>query len=179
MTMTLGNGKKAVVATAGFGVAGAVSLYLSRTEIHSWYPVVFYAALVVNTYFSVRLFSAITPPRDKVQACIDSILAILYFALAFSFADIKAFLMANALLFDVAMLKYVFLLRTAGDEYRNIVERKILLDGIGVIAGTLALIGASLGRETIAMQLLTVSFILVNIQILILKPFYAFPRNRT
>ena len=98
---------RAVIATAVFGVAGLAGLLFAPAPWTLRFPnAVFYAVLVLNTFFSVRYFDA-QPPQERDERVIDSILAVNYLALAAAIGSPAWFAVLSGLLFALGIVKYL------------------------------------------------------------------------
>ncbi|MEX0853313.1 MAG: hypothetical protein WD036_08550 [Bauldia sp.] len=162
--------RKEIAATAIFAVAGLVGTLVSGHPWPARIPnALFYAVLVLNTYFSIRFFGGL-PPADRNEAVIDGVLAILYFALALAIGWNLAFALASSLLFAAAMLKYVLLLRLID---RTILVRKIAIDGAGFLLCAATLAGCYFGYALESAWLQALVFGLANVYLLAIRPMYA------
>lgn len=167
--------QRARLATAVFAVAWLGGLWLAHNDLATALPLaVFYAALVVNTYASIRCFAALTPADDRRQPAVDGVLAILYLTLAASLGAPLRFTLATAMLFAVATMKYALLLGVVADL--ELLRRKIAIDVVGAVAALLALAGVAAGVPTLATSLWTGAFLLANVYLLLINPMY--PRQR-
>src|ERR1700738_2333154 len=94
---------KALVASTVFAAAGVMGWYFARGEVEdaTWLMplLVFYATLTINTYSSIKLFSAIIPADDVVQACLDGVLVIIFLSLAYSLRNPTWFFLMTLFLF--------------------------------------------------------------------------------
>src|SRR3990167_5981304 len=100
--------KSALVASA-FSLAGIISaLFYSVVSPFLLPHFIIYAVLVVNTYFSIRFWSALQP-QDSRQLLIDAVLVAAYLTLAFSMGEPTYFPLALAALFVLATFKYVLM----------------------------------------------------------------------
>lgn len=167
--------QKARIATLAFAIwGGAVAAFTITHWIVAWPLLFFYATLVIDTYFSVRVFSTIAPPRDRFQQWADAVIVILYLGLATRFEQPLDFTIIAALLFLACILKYA-ILTDAVPLYRPFLHRKIALDSLGALVCLLAAFGIALGyvrAATLALAFLNAG---ANVYILILKPFYVLP----
>lgn len=164
--------RKAVFGTAGFALFGILFLFTVKNFSYSLPALILYAGLVINTYFSIRCFSSITPDKNKTSKIVDIGLVVLYFVLASTFNNIENFLMITVFLFELAVLKYIVLLRISAPEYRGLVQKKILLDMLGVISCSLALTAALLGYSFFSIWFPALLLLGANIYLIILRPFY-------
>src|SRR3989344_3392645 len=152
---------KTWTATIAFSLAGLISVLFYASVSPVLLPhVIFYAVLVVNTFFSVRFFSRIAP-ENKSQFAIDTVLVILYLALAFSMGYPFTFAFFALCLFIAASSKYPLLLLVIPQT--NVLKRKILIDLLGT--GTCAaILGATiLGYPYEAAWTMAILFTLANV----------------
>src|SRR3990172_11302373 len=92
---------KTWTATIAFSLAGTISALFYSTVSPFLLPhFIIYAVLVVNTYFSIRFWSALQP-QDSRQFLIDAILVLAYLALAFSIGEPTYFAFAAFALFSL------------------------------------------------------------------------------
>lgn len=161
---------KSVLATAVFSLAGIVSaLFYSVVSPFLLPHVVIYALLVLNTYFSIRFWSALQP-QDSRQFFIDAVLVVAYLALAFSIGEPTYFAFAAFALFSLATFKYV--LMRGRTSYEAVVERKTGIDALGALACAVLIIGMLLGYALEATWLFAIGFTLANVYLLLIKPMY-------
>ena len=149
----------------GFGVFG----WFRAVETFSLPLLLYYVILVVNTFFSIRTFAPITP-RNTVQTLFDIVLAILYLALALSFASVFFFSLISAALFLGAVGKYTHLLRLVA--YPTLLRRKIRLNALAALLSAVVFCTAVAGFPEIAAWLLCIVFGLANIYVLVIRPMY-------
>jgi hypothetical protein len=132
---------RALAATFGFALAGLLGfLFVPQPWAAKAPNAVFYAVLVLNTFYSVRFFDGL-PPQARDERVIDGVLTVLYVGLAATIGTLVPFAAVATLLFAAAVAKYVLLLRVV--DRRDILRRKILIDGLG-LALCLATLIASL-----------------------------------
>lgn len=161
---------RAAIATFFFGVIALASLNSIDNWQKSWPLVVFYAVLILNTYFSVRTFASITPKENLGQHLIDLILAACLVLIALNFNSILNFIILTMLLFIVATLKYIYLTQLVG--YSKLLYMKIRIDTLGILFCFLAVIGTmwGYGRQVSIIWLIT--FVLANVYVLWGNPHY-------
>ncbi len=154
-----------------FGVLGAL---VSAPNLTSAVPLlIFYGTLVVNTYFSIRCFGAITRPGDRSQKIADGILVVLYLLLALSFANALIFVALAILLFKVSTIKYILLSTTVEfPSHKRLLRRKIYINATGTLLCVFALGGIFLGYGMVALWSWTLVFVIANIYLLIVNPLY-------
>jgi hypothetical protein len=162
--------EREVLATALFGTAGIAGLLLSNAEWSARAPTaLFYAVLVVNTWFSVRFFSRL-PPIDRDESAIDGLLTILYVGLAFAIGRNVPFLAVATVLFFAAVSKYALLLRIM--DLPRTLKRKMAIDALGGLLCLVALVGALLGYEVESTWALALVFLAANVFLLLVQPMY-------
>jgi hypothetical protein len=164
--------RKAILGAAGFAFFGIVFLFTVNDFLYSLPTLLLYGGLVINTYFSIRCFSSITPKNDTLQGIVDIGLTVLFIALATAFNNIQNFLTIGLFLFELAVVKYTLLLRTAGAGHHAIIRKKVLIDMLGVISGSVGLTLALFGYYVISVWALALLLATANIYLIILKPFY-------
>lgn len=130
----------------------------------------FYAVLVVNTYFSIRFFTSL-PPEGRDERVVDGVLVVIYVILGLSIGRVVLFTFASLVLFAVAMLKYQ-LMKKMGVN-RDILDRKIVIDTCGLLLCSLAFLGAWLGYPVEAAWTQAIVFALANVYLLAIRPMYA------
>lgn len=166
---------RALSVTILFSVVGVWAILFHSVPWEYVVPhVLFYAILTLNTYFSVRFYTAFTP-ESAFQTGIDLALAGAYIALALSIGIPVAFSFFALLIFVVAPAKYAHLLgKTSHDAT---LRKKILIDLLGTImcVGVLGLTLA--GLEYKAAWILTGLFGIANLYLLGIRPMYRFTEN--
>jgi hypothetical protein len=166
----MGGVPKEIAATILFTAAGIVGLILSPADWPTTLPgAIFYAVLVVNTWFSIRFFSNL-PPVERDESIIDGILAVLYVALAFALGQTVTFLAIATILFAFAIPKYALLLRLI--DFPHTLKRKMVFDALGTLLCLAALIGALAGYPMESIWVLAVVFTLANLILLTVWPMY-------
>ncbi len=176
MTPTLPAIRKATFFTTCITVVGAIVAMRSPTPLVYLLPCcILYAGLVINTFPSVRLFSSLHPDRDTMQTMIDTALVVLYICIALTLGHPLRFAALDTCLFVMAMIKYIYLLPQAA--HRDLLRRKIFVDGLGAISAAVAFVGCLLWRSDIMMWLWAAAFTATQIDIFILHPLYVFPIN--
>lgn len=162
---------QAIGATAFFSAVGIASWFFAVHDKAASLPLaIFYAALMVNTYYSVRLFSAIIPEGNARQHGIDAVLVVLYIALALAMGDAALFIVIDILFFIAAVIKYSFLLKVIAQP--QLLRRKIRINALGVFGGVVALGGIFIGYPLLSAWILSVSFCIANILLLFVWPMY-------
>lgn len=164
--------RKAMLATAAFTVIGIIFAFTVKNPAYALPALILYAGLVINTYFSIRCFSSITPENYSMQDVVDIMLGVLFISLATAFNNIQNFLTIGLFLFELAVVKYVLLLRTAGVGYHALIRKKILLEMLGVISGSLGLTLALFGYSFASIWFLALLLLGANIYLILLRPFY-------
>lgn len=159
------------IITSFFAFIGVISvMYYWPLSPDSIPLVLFYSTLVINTYFSIRLFSSIIPEDNLLQRYWDILLVVLYINVAFSLNYIIRFEIAVLLLFIAASAKYVFLLDVI--PYPKLLKRKILIDVLGTAFTAMTVAGVVFFNAYISAWIFTFLFILANILFLMVKPMY-------
>ena len=131
---------------------------------------IFYLTIVVNTFFSIRLFAAITPKENLAQKICDAMLVLLYIAMALSMGNALHFVFFDVLLFVVATAKYIFLAQIV--HYPKLFRRKIWVDVSGIILGLLILAGISAGFALQSAWVFASIFVIANILLFFVWPLY-------
>lgn len=174
--MSLTAAKKASLGTASFSLFALSSwLFVVGDKLSALPLLLFYAALMVHTYFSVRLFSSLVPRENILQIFFDALLFLINTGMAFSFGNPLLFLFLNLLLFIVAPLKYSFLLGLVNQP--KLLKRKIIVDLAGALAAALSLGGFLAGYEPQAAWGLAIVFYLASIFLFFVRPLYALDKN--
>src|SRR3989344_1066318 len=161
---------KSVLATSAFSLAGIISvLFYSVVSPFLLPHSIIYALLVLNTYFSIRFWSALQP-QDSRQFLIDAILVLAYLALAFSIGEPTYFAFAAFALFALATFKYV--LMRGHTSYEAVVERKIHIDALGALACAVLVLGMFLGYALEATWFFAVGSPPATFSLLLTRPMY-------
>jgi len=151
-----------------FGVLGAI---IARHNIAiAWPPMLFYAMLVWNDYYSIQHFSKIIPPEKTSQIFIDTVLVGLHFISVFFFGNPFLFTIAMTVLFILAVLKY------AGDlpsvKNSRALFRKVKIDALGALLSALALAGMFMGYPWQSTVAATGIFVCASVYVIIINPLY-------
>lgn len=158
---------RALAATAAFSLAGLYGAAQATSALMLPHTV-FYAVLVVNTYFSIRFFAPRTP--DSIpQTMLDGGLAALYLALGFAIGRAGTFEFFALLLFMLATAKYVEMRRALPPA---VYKRKIVIDLLGITLCAAALLGSSLGYAAFSAWAFAAVFLLANVYLLWVRPMY-------
>src|SRR3989344_341563 len=153
---------KALLASLLFAVFGITGWIFGK---HQQLPLIlYYSVLVLNTFFSVRVFAAITP-LNALQMLFDMVLVPVYVVLAFSFDSVFLFSIVSAGLFLIAVLKYVHL-KSIVEIERQLLTRKITLNALGALLSGVAFGIALIGAEELAAWGLCIVFVLANVYLL-------------
>lgn len=161
---------KAWVATLAFSLAGITSLFFAAPISSYLLPHgIFYAVLVINTFLSIRFFSALAPENHS-QMAIDIVLVLLYLALAFSIGRPLTFAFFALCLFIAASSKYPLLLLVILQT--DVLKRKILIDLMGTAACAAILAATILGYAFEAAWAAAIGFTFANVYLLRVKPMY-------
>ncbi len=164
---------KAFVATVGFTLVGLCAWQFFIFDYIRALPLaIFYVTIVINTYFSIKLFAEIIPKENAGQKLLDTVLAFLYVGMALEMGDPKAFVFMALLLFIVAAAKYAFLLGIV--HHPKLLKRKIIVDTSGVFACALALGGILAGFPKESAWAFAIVFVIVNLILFFVHPLYRF-----
>lgn len=168
--MNLRPNTRALLAVVCFSLALLAGLLFTAGSPSSKLPMgIFYALLIVNTYFSVKLFGAITV-YDRKQNLIDCVLFLFYLGMAFSVGKPALFAFLLAVFFAVATLKYVFMLGAV--PHPQLLKRKITADILGTMFGLAVFGGVVLGYETFSLWAMAAVFGLANVGMFFVYPLY-------
>jgi hypothetical protein len=175
MSYYLNAAKKAWAVTIFMGFCGAASLWFNVQDWKNATPlIIFYAVIAINTFFSVRCFSSIIPPDNKLQWAIDICLLLSYILMALNMDNPLMFAFWAAILFSIAVLKYAALLSLT--NYFTLLKYKVIIDSLGTLSCVLALGGIIFGYTLLAIWIWTIAFILANGFIFFIKPLYELPK---
>jgi len=153
---------------AAFGVIGVV--IARHNLIIAWPPILFYAMLVWNDYYSIKHFSKIIPPNKKSQVFIDMVLLVLHFISVFLFGNSFLFTIAMVVLFILAVLKYAGDLPTVKNS--RALFRKVKIDALGALLLALSLAGMFMGYPWQSTIVATAVFVCASIYVIIINPLY-------
>lgn len=156
--------------TIGFALVGIFAFFFLAPDTHIvWPDTLFYAVIVFNTFFSVRLFARVTPPSFW-QTIVDSTLVLSYVALALAIGREWAFPFFALCIFIAAVAKYTLMLRIVPHE--KLLKRKITIDILGVALCTVTLGIALTGWILTSAWFLAAVFTLSNVYLLLIRPMY-------
>ncbi len=165
--------KKAAFVSLLFVVVGVLVVFFRVKDLYGALPLIlFYLTLVVNTYFSVRLFSSVIAQDDLAQNCVDAVLFLLYLFLAWSLALSGFFVYVATVLFLVSCFKYALLLGSF--SHSVLLKRKLVVNVLASIACVLALGGILFGYGYVAVWTWTTLFIIGNVVLFFVWPLYKF-----
>ncbi len=168
--------QKAALFTAAFAIVGVVIVSRSsESPAFLWPCAVLYILILLNTFYSIRIFASVTPVSDRLQNAIDVILGLLYLWLAWSLGRPEMFAAACVVMFAVATLKYTLLLGHI--PHRKLLRHKIQIDAIGTAAAAASLAGILLWDAQMMLWVWAIGFALVQTDIFLLRPLYAFHRE--
>jgi len=169
-----GSAVKAFFVSLFFALAGCFGAIKGVTDWKTSLPlVIFYAILIINTFFSIRCFNLVPFKRKREQHIIDTLLAVSYLLLATSFRSLYVFALSSMVLYVVATFKYILLFSEG--QNKKLLRRKIFIDALGISASILALGGILMGFSFISSWIFTSLFFLVNVYIFFIKPLYSVP----
>ncbi|MDO8514399.1 MAG: hypothetical protein Q7S50_02530 [bacterium] len=161
---------KTVAATITFALAGLISLlFFAAVSVYLLPHSIFYAVLVLNTFFSIRFFSRLIAPSPR-QTAVDAILVVLYIILAYSLGNAFAFPLVATCLFLVATAKYVIELDS--NPHVSVLKRKISLDLLGAALCAATLGGVLAGNPLASAWILAAVFAAANVYLLFIRPMY-------
>lgn len=164
---------KASLCTVLFSGAGLYSwFYLVTDHARAISVLALYVMLVIHAYYSVRIFATITPSTIVAQNIIDAILFMLYLAMAFSIGSFFFFSIFAVIMFIIATAKYSLLLSL--NEHKVLLQRKILVDTIGILGFFCTFLGVVLGYPAESTLLFSWAFFFVSIFLFFIKPLYTF-----
>jgi hypothetical protein len=163
--------RKALLVMTLFLVAGFASIMHHDIDWGISMPLIlFYVTLCINTYYSVKLFTSLVPETDIQQGAIDIVLVFLYFWLAWYIGNGQILLFITSLMFAGATIKYTLLLNKL--PHKNLLRRKIVIDSIGTFGTIVAYGGTIFIHPSLFIWIWSLSFVLVNVYILTIKPLY-------
>jgi hypothetical protein len=158
------------IATITFSFVGVWSFLYWAPQTPELLPqAIFYAVLVLNTYFSIQFYAKIEP-RNASQATIDTILVLIYIVLGLSLGHPVVFTVAALCLFIAAPVKYMLMLGKI--PYEALLRKKIRIDGQGTALCAAVLLGTLAGYGPASAWVLAVLFSLANIYLLLVRPMY-------
>ncbi|MBP9757912.1 MAG: hypothetical protein KBD06_04895 [Candidatus Pacebacteria bacterium] len=161
---------RALGATLLFAAVGFWSVLFHNVPWEFSVPhIIFYTVLTINTYFSVRFYTAFTP-ESTFQSAIDFALVAAYIALGLSIGIPLAFAFFALLIFTLAPSKYAHMLGTT--PYDATLRKKILIDLLGTLMCVLVLGVTIAGLQLKAAWMLAILFTLANIYLLLIRPMY-------
>ncbi len=129
----------------------------------------FFAALITNTFFSVRFWSQLQPKHIS-QGLIDTALVVSYAALALSIGRPGLFALSALFLFILAPVKYVLMLGEL--PHTAVIRRKVVIDLMGTASCAVLLLLIFLGYSLLGAWLFAGLFLIANIYLLIINPMY-------
>jgi hypothetical protein len=162
--------RRAFAAVALFFCVWLVGWIVLVSDVRRALPLgIFYLMLLINTYFSIRWFAGIVPPR-KLFFAIDAVISLFYLSLALSMNSPLAFMILALGIFVVAEVKY--LVAWVGRPNIGVLKRKIIIDGLGVCLCGAGLLGVILGYWQVADVAVATIFVAANFYLLVLRPMY-------
>lgn len=167
---------KAWAVTLCLAVLGAYFLFTNTLDWKTSAPlVIFYAVITINTFFSIKVFSSLISPQEKIQWMIDIFLLLCYAAMAYYLQNPLKFALFAAILFAIATIKYSSQLGKINCP--NLLKYKIIIDGLGTLSCVLAVGGMIFGYVEISAWTWSILFVLANLFIFFIKPLYVLPAN--
>lgn len=162
--------RKEVTATALFAAAGLAGFAIAPGDPSAVAATgLFYVALLINTHYSIWFFGLL-PPKERDERIIDGALVVTYVALGLSIGRVVLFTSATTALFVIAIAKYVLLMPIVAR--RDILRRKIVIDGLGLLLCGLSFAGALAGHPLESAWLQAILFGVANVYLLVIKPMY-------
>lgn len=153
-----------------FGLAGIAGFLFAPATHFVWPDLLFYIVIVINTFYSVRLFARVAP-QSRWQTRVDAVLACAYLALAFSLGHEWAFIFFALVIFIAAPLKYTLMIGHV--PHSHLLRKKLVIDLLGTALCAAALVGAIfLNYPLTSAWALAILFTLANIYLLAIKPMY-------
>jgi hypothetical protein len=163
--------KRAIGATVIFLLFGVLGAIIARDSmVIAWPPMLFYAMLVWNDYYSINHFSKIIPPNKISQIFIDILLVAIHFVSVLLFGNPFLFTIAMTILFILAVLKYASDLPSVKNS--RALYRKVKIDALGALISALALAGMLFGYPWQSTIIWTGIFICASIYVIIVNPLY-------
>ena len=162
---------RASVTCIGLVIWTVCVYFLVPFSIMNSLPVfIFYCLLILNSFFSICVFATLTKREDTRQQFIDLLLAICLILLPTTFNTPLYFVMICLLLFNIATLKYIYLMPIAG--YSTLFYRKIKVDTWGIFLCSLTIIGLIMGFSQLSLIFFTTVFFIANTYVLWHRPLY-------
>jgi len=160
---------KAIAACTAFTIAGVAGFIFFPHTNETLLLVGYYAVLVLNTFFSIKAFAAITP-KNTPQALFDAVLVLIYIALALSFSSVIQFSVVSWGLFVLANVKYMHLEGLI--PQKKFLQHKMRLNWLGAFLSGVAFAIALLGLALPAAWTLFVIFSIAQFYLLVINPMY-------
>lgn len=162
---------KAFVAVLVFALALIAGVLTHLPITQTMIPLlIFHGLLLINTFLSVRCFSAIIPPHNTTQNILDDILAGIYLAVPFALGNSLLFVFGITVLFIIATIKYIFLWNTL--PHSRLLRRKLTVEAMGVVLCATTLMSIWLGYELMATSVWAGIFLIANIYLINISPLY-------
>jgi len=159
---------KTYIFTIFFSILGGVVIWNNYSQ--ATLPlIIFYVALLINTFFSIEFFAKIIPAGRREQEIIDLLMVASYLALILTLGSETWYLFFATVLFLIASLKYVFLLGTVD---LKILKKKTIIDMSGTVACIAALAGSLAGYGEVTNWIWAILFVVANIYLLVFRPMY-------
>ena len=162
--------RKSAIAVSVFAIFFAGIASYSVSDWRTALPLaIFYLALLINTYFSVKLFSQIIPKSDTLQNVTDAVLVLFYFGLPLALETPLLFYFLSSVFFICSCMKYVFLLGTIAQP--KLLKRKILLNLLGAL-GCLVTFGTAVAGYQSVSWIFASAFCIGHVIVLFVRPMY-------
>lgn len=134
-----------------------------------------HSCILINTYFSVRLFADIQP-RGYVQGTMDTLLGALYLWMTFSLGNPIMYAASVTVMFAVATLKYVLMMGKI--PHPELLIHKVKVDILGMVGSASPLVLFFLGYEVQLLWAWAIGFLAIQADIFFFNPLYVFHAKR-
>ena len=169
--MTLDPNKKAWLVSIMLVVLGVGTWVNHVNDYEIAAPIfLFYSVLIINTHFSIKLFSSLVPKENRVQNLLDVTLILLYIYLIVRIEALRWFFFYVTILFCIASIKYTLLLNEI--DQPRLLKRKITWDALGVLLSLVTLGGIMSGYTVISLWFCSITFLIANIYLFFINPLY-------
>jgi len=136
--MTLHPQTRVALVTGLFTLFGCIGWWWSPDPLAALPEALLYGLLMIQTWFSLRLFFRLIDPKDKGQQAVNVLLVLAYACLAWSIWNPFWFYFMWTVYFYLTVLKYVLLVGRF--DYKRLLRRKLLADVLGMGIGPLMLV---------------------------------------
>jgi hypothetical protein len=161
--LQLRSGRPALIATGAFSAFALGAWFFIVPNSATALPhAIFYSVLVLNTYFSIRLFHHLSTSRRDQQTS-NVVLAAAYCLLPVFMGRSPFFELIASLLFALATFKYVLLYRS---EKLRIIKRKLQIDLMGCALCVSSFLAALHDHPVAGSWVLSVVFLIGSLYLL-------------